>query len=276
MEPNNRLTLTYLQTHPDQAARTLEKLPAELVARFFEEIDAPVAARILDGMLPAHAGAGLAEMKPSTAARILERMAVLHIARLIQMLNNATANRLLELLSMKNRFAVRHLLKHPTYTVGSIMNAVHFLLSENLTAGDALRRIKRYPTNVSGDIFVVDGLHRLVGTVTPTALLRADQRTMINRIMRPRPPTLHARARIVTSAAHPAWRKFRLLPVVEGDYSLVGSVDYETILSESSSERPVLQTSDTFGVLLDLARLYWISVASLLEALTAGRVRPKT
>lgn len=269
MDANNQLTLAYLKAHPREAARTLERLLPDLVGQLLEAVDAPVAARMLDEMLPGHAAASVVKMPRRAAGRVLEHMSVTRIARLVQTLDNGVAKELIELLPLRKKLPVRRILKYPSYTVGTLMEAPHFVLPDNLTSGDALRRIKRHRLQVLCDICVVDDGQHLVGLLSLGALLKADAAMPVRRLMRLWPPSLHARTRIAAAAAAPAWRHHRILPVVEGDNLLVGTIDYETLLAESSGERYQPVTSDPFSVAMDLARLYWTSAAALLESLSA-------
>ncbi|KAF0190376.1 MAG: hypothetical protein FD165_2751 [Gammaproteobacteria bacterium] len=276
MDANNRLTLAYLKSHPRDAARTLERLLPDLVGQLMEEVAAPVAAQVLDEMLPAHAAATLVKMPRRPGGKILEHMSVTRIARLVQTLDNGVARELTELLPARKKFPVRRMLKYPSYTVGTLMEAPHFVLPDNLTANEALRRIKRHHLQVICDICIVDDGQRLVGLLPVGALLKADPASAIRRLMRLWPPSLHARTRIAAAAASPAWRQYRMLPVIEGDNLLVGTIDYETLLTESSGERYQPEVSDPFSIAMELARLYWTSAVALLESLSVTRTQRET
>ena len=57
-------------------------------------------------------------------------------------------------------------------------------------------------------------------------------------------------------------------PAVTSDGTLVGTIDYRTVLEEFASTEVTPEPVDALGGVLDLVQLYWVAMANLLSMFT--------
>jgi magnesium transporter len=271
VKPNNHLTLSYLESHPLDAARTLEKLPAATCARLLESIPAELAARLLAAMSPKTAGACLGEIPEFMGTRVLNAVPAVAMAHILKVVSPEETRTLLARLRLRDRLHIERLLYYPLDTVGAHMETVPFTLPADLTVGEALRRVRSYPP-AGNEIFAVDRSQRLVGMIDGVALIRADSQKPLQILIRPAPARLSVRTTMTMTRSHPAWQTQRLLPVIEGDGILVGAMRYQAVIAATQlmNAAPAANT-DLIDSVLHLAQLYWTALSEFIHHLSSPR-----
>jgi predicted transcriptional regulator len=94
--------------------------------------------------------------------------------------------------------------------------------------------------------------------------MAADPAHQLSAVMQRNPVRLDARADVPTVAAHPAWRDFDALPVVDDAGRLVGAIRHKTIRQMGRESRPPMMAT-----LVGLSELYWTGLAGILSSLRA-------
>jgi len=265
MDINNPLTRAFLIDHAADAARTVEKLAPDIGAELLAALEPEIAARVLSHMIPSMAGDCLTCAPRRQALAILGRIRKVNATRILQSMDRADARGLMQGMSISDRLSLRYLLKYQHDTVGSVMDTSSFFLPDGLTVAEAIKRVRRHRRAVGCDIFVVDRAGRLAGVVQTDALLKAAHHGPLGPLVRTRTPFLRTRARIAAARAHVGWQNQRRLPVVESDGTLVGAIDYRTVLEEFASAEAAPEPVDTLGGVLDLVQLYWVAMANVLS-----------
>lgn len=273
MKPNNHLTLSYLESHPLDAARTLEKLPAPTSARLLEALSAELAARLLASMSPKTAGACLHEMPEFLGTRILHAIPPVAMAHILKVVSPEETRALLARLRIRDRMHIERLLYYPLDAVGAHMESVPFTLPSDLSVGEALRRLRSYPPTLN-EIFVVDRSQRLIGVIDAVTLIKGEAQKSLQVLVRPAPARLSVRTTLTMTRAHPAWQTQRLLPVIEGDGILVGAISYKTVVEATQligTHTP--ENADLIDSVLNLAQLYWSALSEFIHNLATLRNR---
>jgi magnesium transporter len=265
MDLTNPLTRAFLTHHANDAARTLEKLSPKIGAEVLAALEAETAARVITHMLPNAAGQCLVQTPRRQALAILAKIRKVNAARILLSMERADARNLLQALSLGDRLSLRYLLKYQPDTVGAVMDTYSFFLPENLTIVEAIKRIRRHRRAVGCELFILDHTQRLAGAVQTDTLLKAPHNGLLRPLIRTQVPFLRTRARLAAARAHIGWQTHRRLPVVENDGTLVGTIAYRSVLEEVENIPETLAQVDTLGGVLDLARLYWISLAMLMS-----------
>lgn len=271
MKPGNHLTLSYLESHPLDAARTLERLPAPACARLLEAIPSELAARLLAAMSPRTAGACLHEIPEFLCTRIQHAIPPVAMAHILKVVPPEDTRALLACLRLRDRMHVERLLYHPLDTVGAHMETAGFTLASDLSIGEALRRVRAYPS-AGNEVFVVDRAQRLIGVVDSVALIRGDGQKPLQALVRPAAARLSVHTTLAMTRAHPAWQTQRLLPVIEGDGILTGTISYQAVIEGTRLiGAPPPPNADFIDSMLNLARIYWTALAELLHNLATLR-----
>lgn len=73
--------------------------------------------------------------------------------------------------------------------------------------------------------------------------------------------------------AHPGWREWDALPVVERSGAFVGAIKHKTLRRLGGPDIDPAGMQPLVQVLVGLGELYWLGLTGLLESLTARRPR---
>lgn len=260
---------TFAQEHPNDVARLLDRGNAEQVAPLLRGLDRDSSARLLSRMNPSIAAGVLMRMARAEAAPLLAAVGASRAALILSHVDAAARRGFLEEMTGREADAVRRLLVHTARTAGSIMDAMVLSVADDATAGEALAQVKQHAAHVLFYLYVVDREQRLVGVLTLSELLGADLDTPVQSLMTDRPDAIGSRASLLAIAAHPAWRHFHALPVVDERGVLLGAIRYETARRIESELGQAVNQSDVSQTAGALAQLYAIGALGMIEWMTA-------
>lgn len=269
MKADNRLTLAYVRTHPRDAARALEKLPPESIARLAGLLDPGIGGPLIGQLMPDIAAAVLDHCEREQAGDLLDAMPAAAATRVARAAGSDGP--LHSLLSEPARASTRSSLRYPPHSVGSHMAPVDGALPDDLAATEVLRRVRQRGSAAECEIWLVDRDYRLSGIVQITALLQASTTDPISSYKRPAPAALPARMPLAVAREQGAWQTRRRLPVTDDDGILVGVIDYRTLLEATRTIDGPVEHHDALDSVFELARLYWIAVAGIVDTVIDAR-----
>ncbi|MBN2290669.1 MAG: magnesium transporter [Candidatus Glassbacteria bacterium] len=267
MSTGSILCQAFLESHPADAARILERLSAKEAAALLRQFHLQdVAAPVLSQMDRASAAECLKNWPAEQVPGVLSSLD-LHLASLLLLLMApADRERLLALADKEVAKSLGMLLRYPEGTAGFLMDPQVLALPQDITVVEARNRMQQYARYLYYFIYVVNRAHMLVGYLEIRELLRASGKNLLSAVMHREAPRLPARAGRDAILAHPAWQQFHSLPVVDEKGTLLGTLHYQTlrrIESETSSGWP----QGTLNTAIALGELYWIGTASMLRGL---------
>jgi magnesium transporter len=266
MKADNPLSREFLLTYPAEAARVLEQVSAEHVAALFLELSPQMAASVMASMLPQKAAACLQRMDMAMLTKLLAELPVSSAARIYRLLSVALQEELPARLPDKSWGPIRRYLAYPPEAIGALLNPNVDMLPENVTVGEAMRRIERLGHAVGSELYIIDDAHRLVGMLETGRLLASNHHARLRDIMNRKLQPLSVHVSATSAMLHPAWKTRRQLPVVERDNTLLGMLEYSS-LQEMLSTKEDIVAHDPLANLISLAGLYWLSLAQLLDSL---------
>ncbi len=259
------LSFAFLETHPTDAARVLERLAPQNVTALLSEAPARLAAPVLRAMLPPFVARCLGPLDDEPVSGLLRAMGPQSGVAVLHYMPDARRNALLAQLPTAMGIAFRLLLGYPEDTVGAWMDPRVVVLAADTPAESALQRLREAQGEVDTVVFVVGNGQRLVGQVELPELLRAPDNMPLSRLLRDVRFTLPARASIHGVQEHEGWDDFQLLPVVERDRRFVGALD-RGVMARALMRRRQLQPQAGYGdVIANLAGGYWLGVSSLIQ-----------
>jgi magnesium transporter len=272
----------YLQDFPREAARKLERLPAahaaqaienqppELVVPVFEQLAGDVQERLIEHLPEATLGRIFSEMDPPLAAELLFALEADERARWLARMDS-TARKLVE-----------SLMAYPPDTAGRLMDPRVASFRGDMTAGDAIARMRSFRKNRAlRELFLVDNegllsgrleiqdlalapsdqlLRQLARPVTVAVLDTAPKEEVVEKIDQQRVPALPVVS--VTGRLVGVIHQAALLTAVQEDASL----DIQTMVGASKDERALSRT--WFAV---FKRLPWLQI-NLATAFLAAAV----
>lgn len=267
METDWLLTQAFLESHPRDSAVILERLPAEEAAAFLEKTPPELAARVFQPMAPLAAAGCLAHLSPECAMAVLTALPLNAAASLLRCLEAEVRERTLTHAPASLSMSLRRLLQYPEETAGALMDPQALSLPGDIRVGEARARVRRAPHSLLSYLYVVDREHRLIGVLTLRELMLASPKTMLSSAMRSHVLRLTARADFASIVAHPGWRDFHVLPVVDDGGVFVGVIRHEKLRRlEDASRKPANQAVST---MLSLGELYWIGLTGMLAGVAA-------
>ena len=267
MASSEDLTYTFLDAHPADAARVLERLAPDSAAALLQSVPLRLASPVLRQMLPLAGARCLERLDDGDAAGLLRGVGAQAGVALLRYVGAERRTRLLAQLPTGLTIAYELLLGYPEGTVGAWMDPRTLALPSDMSAGECLDRVRRADEVLAAYPFVIDRNQRLLGNLELAELLRTDAATPLVRLVRPSPHRLPAQALLAGLRDHPGWHEAPTLPVVERGDRLVGALTHGTLLRALSMNQSAPTPRRTEDTLAGIAGAYWFGVSTLIQAL---------
>ncbi|MCF8150708.1 MAG: hypothetical protein K9K30_10710 [Burkholderiaceae bacterium] len=263
MAEGQTLTLAFVSSHPADAARVLEGLPAVDAAALFASLPARALAPALAAMLPAAAARIVAALDDQATLGLLAAAGVQGAVAILRHVGEPRRTQLIEGLSTATALASRLLLGYPEDTVGAWADPETIALAASATAAEAMARVLGENDLEAGEIYVVGEEQSLLGLIDLQVLLRAPGTTALSALMRAPTASLSAIMPLSGAAALQAWKQTSVLPVVERGNRLVGVLRAEKLAQAMNrGVRRAEAGDETLAGLM--ARGYWDTLSGLL------------
>lgn len=268
MAAEEALCETYMNGHPADAARVLERLPAADVAAVFDTVRPAVVAEVVGRMVPSACAECLVQLTHERAARVVEALPADVAAAVLRRLDSAVRAALLDALGDAAR-PLRRLLDYRDGTAASMMDPHALALPDDVTVGDALARVERAARHMLYYLYVVNREGTLVGVLDVAELMQAKPTVRLAAVMHQPVAAVPASAERGALLAHPGWVEYHALPVVDDQGRLLGAVRYQTFrrLEAADSDR----APGPLVTVMALGELYWLGASGFLKGL-AGSV----
>jgi magnesium transporter len=269
MEIEWLLCQEFLNSHPREGAMLVERLAPQEAAALLEKAPAATTATVLQSMAPLSASECLAHLGAEKLTPVLSALPLEITIALLRRLSADVQGRLLAAAPAALAAPVGRLLLYPDGTAGALMDPQALALPEDLSMSEALARIRRSPQNVLYYLYVVNREGRLVGVLNLRELMLGAPKTPLAAAMRRNVAGLAALDDSASIVAHPGWRDFHALPVVDANQVFVGVIRYETLrrLETAAGQPPANQAVST---VLNLGELCWIGFAGMLTGLATS------
>lgn len=269
MASTEELSFAFLEAHPADAARVLERIAPQNVAALISQAPVRLASPVLRAMLPLHAARCLETVNEDAAAGMLRAMGPQAGVAVLHYVPEALRNALLAQLPTALAMAFRLLLGYPEDTVGAWMNPRVLALPPDATAHAALQRLREAEGENTSSIFVIGSGQRLLGQIDLPDVLKAAADAPLSKVMRDIRYSLPARAPIRAVEEHAGWDDYQMLPVLERENRFVGALDRGVLARALLRTRRIRTDNDYGDVIADVAGGYWLGVASLIQLAVA-------
>ncbi len=243
--------------HPGRAATVLERLDAGASVELLGRGPVSNAVGIVQRLSPQHATLIISGMKPERAAQLLELMPIDAAVRLLRRIDEPLQGKLIDLFDPKKVRAIRLLLGFREGTAGALMDPDALALPQDLSARDALQRIRKQADATRYNLYVVDQEQRLTGAFNLRELLSAPGRTPLFDLMVRDPYRITATTDRISMLSNPGWKRAHSLPVVDADDAYLGAIRYRTLREVEdellSARRDDADTGAAFGQVIAAA-----------------------
>ncbi len=218
--------------HPSDLAMIIDQLTPKDRAGVLSSLDDEQVADAIEEMEPETQVEVLEDLEPDRAADILEEMSPDDAADLVADLSETTRQEILALMETQEADEVKELLSYPEESAGGIMTTEYIALPANVTAGQAIDRLRELEPDAETIyyVYVIDKDENLVGVLSLRDLIVAKPDMTISQVMIKEPITV----RVLDDQDHVAGviARYNLLavPVVNDAGHLEGIVTVDDAL----------------------------------------------
>ncbi len=226
--PRTKLALL----HPADIADIVEEMAADERREVFEQLDIETAAEALSEVEPDMQAAIVSDLDEERAADILDEMAPDEAADLLQDLPEDRREELVELMEKDEAKDVEELLTYDEDTAGGIMTTQFFALPADLTAQQAIERLRELQPDkeLTYYLYVVDADGRLDGVIGLRDLVVAKPDAKLSEVMDPHVLKVEASTPKEEVAALIAKYDLLALPVVDARRTLLGTITVDDVV----------------------------------------------
>lgn len=262
MTAEERLAFALMASHPEEAARIIEGADPSAAAAVVSAVAPAVAARVFRAIGPTPSAACAAAMAPDDLAAIVAELTVDIAAGLIRQVDPARRELLFPLLAPELADQLRLMLRYPENTAGAMADPLVLAVAEDITVADAQRRLRGSGLHLHYYVYVISRDGVLTGVLSIGELMAARGKDALAAVMHRDVVRLDGYADLATVEAHPAWRDYDALPVVDSGHRLVGAIQHKEVRQlAGSAARPMMAT------FVGLSELYWAGLTRILRSL---------
>ncbi|MFH1569073.1 MAG: CBS domain-containing protein [Gemmatimonadota bacterium] len=265
MDTEMALALEFATTHPDHAARLMERQHVEEVAAFLQAGPASVGAEVLSRMETFLAAGCLAEMDRGRAGRVLAALRPQHAAVLLRKLDREVQEALLAGLEAQERLELETLLHFADGTAGALMNPRVLSIPADHDVAQARQAVLGRPEHALHHLYVVDRQQVLAGVVTLRELMISPPEMRLEELMQKEVVSLQAGMALPTVLAHPGWLEHQTLPVVDEAGRLLGALRHKDLHRLVSGVGAAGRGAGRAGTGSALGELYGLALAGVVQ-----------
>ena len=261
MERSPDLIHSFIRDHAAEAARVLESHSLDELVDLLSGMPPDLSAALYEAMEASTAAACLERVEASRAGAALELLALERAAPLLRRVRPEAREAILRLLPPEPEQHLKLLLSSREGTAGALMDPRMLTLPAEVTAGEALDRVRANPEQATSYSFVVERDETLAGVLSLRELLAADSATPVSTLMRRDVVCLRMDDSLASVGVHPGWMEFHILPVLDGQGRFAGALRHRTLRRETGVQdqgRP-----DQAGTAL--GELYRIGLSALVN-----------
>lgn len=275
MRPDERLAQSYLECHPEDAARLMERSAADECATVLAEVPAATAADVLRRMSPGSLAACVAAIPEDGLVDIVAALPVDAAAGLMHRLDPARRDAVLARLPVTAEAPLRRLLSYDAHSAGAIADPLVLALPEDITVAEAQEQLRGSQEHLFFYFYVVTRDQRLVGVLDLPELMAAPPADRLDDVMHRDPIRVSADTDLATLIAHPSWQDLDALPVVDPHGQLVGAIRHKVVRRLEAELGLRARSESVVATLVGLSELYWAGLAGMFPRVAAAVLPPK-
>lgn len=220
--------------HPADLAEIISDLSRPESKKLLETLDVKQLADTLEEVEPDFQASLVDTMPDEKVADVLEEMAPDEAADLLAELPSDRSRELLKLMEVDEAADVRRLLAYPEDSVGGIMTTDFVCLPPDLTAAQAIQKLRELADEVETIlyVYVTDSGNRLLGVFSLHDLVMAKPGTRVSDFMQRRFVSVTPRDSQDTVAQAIAKYNLSAIPVVDDQMRLQGIVTADDALDK--------------------------------------------
>lgn len=259
----------YIATAPEDVAAAVSDLTPQAIAGFLGAREAADAAQLLTYLPPGLAAGTFAALDDHVLRDIASELPPGCVADWLRKLGT-DAEVVLDRLPPALATDARVMMRYREGTAGALMDPSVTAVVDGTSAGDVRTILQREAGRLSEYVYAVTREHHLVGVVNVSALARADAGAPVSTVTRPGIDWVPADTALPVVEAHPGWRQYDVLPVVDADRRLVGTLRHRTLRQHTTHTNTRRPGDDAMRTLVALGEVYWLGLSGLLHGLSVA------
>ena len=144
-----------------------------------------------------------------------------------------------------------------------------FTLLDDITVEEALELIRKHPEQVFYHIPVIDREHALLGLISIRKIMLSQPDALISSVMDTGVGQLSPWSNREAILAHPGWRIYHDLPVVDENGVFLGIISYQMVRRLEDEIRGTKRTGPAHDAGKALGELYWIGMSAFFKGATS-------
>jgi len=269
------LARAFMESHPEEAAASMEKLGVKAASALLAELGARTAAQVITRMQPHFGAECLRHVPDDCAGELLEIVPRDHSTLLLRRIPHEAQETLLGAAAPQVASGLALLLQFPENTAGALMDPDVLCLPSDVAVADALEHVRHSGARIAYYLYVIDRESRLLGVINLRELIEASEDMRLEDVLHPHVEQLSVHDDPVSMMAHPGWLDYYALPVVNDQGALVGILRYKTLRAVAAANSAP-QSQNPFDVSLALGELYWSTLGSLMQAMWVNKPQGET
>ena len=274
MNRAEELSIAFLKTQPEGAARVLEQLPSKEAASFISEAPVPESVAVLGRMQRARAADVLSHCEPERAVVLLTQIDSHARSLLLRALPTNARDAMLAAAPKRQASMLRRHLDTNPNAVGAWMDAPKATFTPDSQVGACLDQIRRLGSQTRFRHLRdrrCPAAHR--NELISKRCCSPRDSAPLSGLMQRDPPTLSQHASISSVASLPAWDTMLTMPVTDRHDRLIGVLHFDSVREGMTSEVTSTAGVDANIVLLHLMQTFLVCLSGLLNtALTKSDI----
>jgi magnesium transporter len=273
-ESMQRLSQEFIKEHPVDAARILEQLPTDNIVKFLTDVPPVLAAKVSNFIPPLKASKYLENLDYKKAAAIIEKLTVEVATALLRRVEESKRLAILEVLPDDIMKLLSLVLQYPENTAGALMDPQVFTVFDDISVKEAIKEIRSNPEHVFYHIPVISREQVFLGLVNIRELMIAEPESRVASVIHTGIGTLLPNANRETILAHPDWRIYHELPVVDQTGIFLGLISYQVVRRLEEEVQGGAQSTPLSDAGKALGELYWVGMSAFLKG-AASFMKPE-
>jgi len=230
MRSSDALLRAFVELHPEDAAHAFETLDFDETVRLFKRLSTRQAVSLLERITPEASARICQRLETQRVGELLTGMQPRVASAIVRQLDDEARGAVLAGLDANAAAALQELGGYPPDAAGAMMEPRVASLSIDLTAQQAIAKLRKTPREVLHYLYVTERDGKLIGVLNMRDLLLASPRDAIDTLVRRQvvaiPDTMN-QDEVVQMMRE---RAFLALPVIDFDGRLIGVIKQSEVL----------------------------------------------
>lgn len=265
MDSAKKLSIDFLQSHPEGAVPVLEAIAPADAAAFLKDVPDEIAGRAFEVMQPLVAAAIVPALTAKKLAAVLLTMDIYGRSRILRVLDQSLTASVMDQMPKGAARDLTKFLRYPEGSAGACMASNVAVFERTARVHDCLAQLRALPDKVRNPIFVIDAGKKLYGAVDLAKLFVTPDDESIGTAADTGIKRLSPYARLTSIVALKAWDTALSLPVVDTKGRLLGALHFDRLREGMASEQRAGTEHHMGRIVVHLAEAFLVCAAGILH-----------